>query len=244
MSTPDALALVALTVAACALHATVGFGSGPLLMPLLLALTTPGRAVVTAVGVGMVVNGLQLGAERRRPRPPLRTLWPLLAAALPGAALGALVAGRLDHRAVAVALAVALLACGAALLVAPRRLPPPALAAGGAIAGFSAALTGVFGPALGVLVAGTGSRGDALRDGIGASFLLVGACAIAATLAVGSGTGAARGLLLAAALALPAAAGHAVGRRGFVRLTDRRHRAAVLGAVALGCAAALVPLLA
>jgi hypothetical protein len=167
MSPPEALALVALTFAACALHAAVGFGSGPLLMPLLLTLTTSARAVVAAVGVGMVVNVLQLVAERRRPRPPLRTLWPLLAAALPGAALGALVADRLDHRAVAVALAVALLACGVALIAAPRRLPPPALAAGGAVAGFSAALTGVFGPALGVMVIATGGRGDALRDGIG-----------------------------------------------------------------------------
>jgi uncharacterized membrane protein YfcA len=235
---------VALTFAACALHATVGFGSGPLLMPLLLTLTTPARAVVAAIGVGMVVNVLQLVAERRRPRPPMGALWPLLVAALPGAALGALVADRLDHRAVAVALAVALLACGVALVAAPQRLPPPALAAGGAVAGFSAALTGVFGPALGVLVVATGCRGDALRDGIGASFLVVGACAIAATLAVTSGTGAATGLLLTAALALPAAAGHAVGRSGFVRLTDRAHRAAVLGAVAVGCAAAVLPLVA
>jgi uncharacterized membrane protein YfcA len=243
ISPPEVLALVTLTFAACALHAAVGFGSGPLLMPLLLALTTPARAVVAAVGVGMVVNALQLSAERRRPRPPVRTLGPLLAAAFPGAALGALVADRLDHRAVAIALAVALLLCGVALVVAPRRLPPAALAAGGVVAGFSAALTGVFGPVLGVLVTGAGCRGDALRDGIGASFLVVGACAIAGTLAVGSGTGAATGLLLAAGLAPPAAAGHAVGRGGFVRLTERTHRSAVLGAVGLGCAAALLPLI-
>ncbi|WP_027006137.1 TSUP family transporter [Conexibacter woesei] len=232
---------MALTFAACALHATVGFGSGPLLMPLLLALTTPARAVVAAVGVGvgMVVNGLQLGAERRRPQLPVRRLWPLLASAVPGAALGALVAGRLDHRAVAVALAIALLISGAALVAAPHRLAPGVLAGGGIVAGFSAALTGVFGPVLGVMVTGAGCRGDALRDGIGASFLVVGTCAIAATLAVSGG---ATGLLLAVALTPPAAAGHAVGRGGFARLTERTHRAAVLGAVAAGCAAALLPL--
>jgi uncharacterized membrane protein YfcA len=244
MSLPEVLALVALTFAACALHATVGFGSGPLLMPLLLVLTTPTRAVVCAISVGIVVNALQLGAERRRPRPSLRTLWPLLGAALPGATLGALVADRLDHRLVAAALAVALLLCGVALVAAPRRLPPWALAVGGALAGFSAALTGVFGPALGVLITGTGSRGDVLRDGIGASFLTIGACAIAATLAVSAGTGAATGLLLAAALTPPAVAGHAAGRSGFVHLSDGAHRAAVLGAVGVGCAAALVPLVA
>jgi uncharacterized membrane protein YfcA len=243
MSLPDVLALVALTVAACALHGAVGFGSGPLLMPLLLALTTPARAVVVAVGVGMVVNALALGAEHRRPRPPLRTLAPVLVAAVPGAALGALVAGELQRQTVSVALAVALLACGGLLVVKPQRLPAPLLAIGGAVAGCSAALTGVFGPALGVLVTGTGARGDALRDGIGASFLVIGTCAIAATVVVAPDA-AATGLVLVAALAVPAGAGHDIGRRGFRHLTDRTHRAAVLGAVVVGCAAALVPLIA
>jgi uncharacterized membrane protein YfcA len=242
MSPPELVALVALTFAACALHAAVGFGSGPLLMPLLLALTSPARAVVTAVGVGMVVNALQLAAEGRRPQPSPRRLWPVMALAPPGAVLGAALADRVGHRVVSAALAIALLLSAVALLARPPRLGRGVLGAGGAVAGFSAALTGVFGPVLGVLVTGAGLRGDALRDGIGAAFLAVGTCAIAATIAT-HGSGAAAGLLWAAALSPIAAAGHVAGRRGFARLTDRPHRAAVLAAVAAGCLAALLPLL-
>lgn len=243
MTSPEIVTLVALTFAACTLHAAVGFGSGPLLMPLLLALTNPARAIVTAVGIGMVVNALQLAAERRRPQPSPGRLWPVMAFAPPGAIVGAALADHLGHRAVSAALAIALLLSAVALLTRPPRLGRAVLGAGGAIAGFSAALTGVFGPVLGVLVTGAGLRADALRDGIGASFLVIGTCAITATV-ITHGAGAATGLLWAAGLAPVATAGHVAGRRGFARLTARRHRVAVLAAVAAGCLAALLPLLA
>ncbi|QEC47529.1 hypothetical protein FSW04_08025 [Baekduia soli] len=107
-------------------------------MPPLPALKTPGRAVVTAIGGGMVVDGPQLGAERRRARPPLRTVWPRSVPARRSArswpAGWAIASWR-------VALACASLACA-----------------------FSAALTGVFGPGLGALGTGAGCRDGALRE--------------------------------------------------------------------------------
>jgi uncharacterized membrane protein YfcA len=230
---PDAtlLLVVLVSLAASCVHAAVGFGSGPLLVPVLLLLVDPGTAVVAAVAVGMEVNALQLAAERRRPRIATRQLLPVWLAAPPGALAGALLAEQLDRSALSVIVAVALLGCATAALAAPPALPRPALAGGGALAGLSAALTGVFGPVLGLLLLAAGCRGDALRDGIGASFLVVGACAIAAALAVGAAWPDAG---LAVALALPAAAGHALGRRAAQRLGAGAQRAGVLATVAIG----------
>jgi uncharacterized membrane protein YfcA len=235
---PDAtlLLIVLVTLVASCLHAAVGFGSGPLLVPALLLFVDPGTAIVAAVAVGMQVNALQLAAEGRRPRIATRRLMPIWLAAPPGALAGALIAERLDRSTLSLIVAVALLACAAAALAAPRALPRAALAAGGALAGLSAALTGVFGPVLGLLLLAAGLRGDALRDSIGASFLVVGACAVAAASAVGAAWPRPE---LAAVLIVSAAAGHALGRRAAGRLSAGAHRAGVLATVSVGSLIAL-----
>jgi uncharacterized membrane protein YfcA len=235
------LSIGAVALLASALHATIGFGSGPLLVPALLLVVAPRTATVAAVLCGMAVNLLQLRAERRTPRLPLGTLAPVWLAAPPGALAGALLAGGIGREMLAVVVAAALLACGAAALLKPTALPAPALAAGGAVAGFSAALTGVFGPLLGALLLAAGCRGAGLRDAIGTSFLVVGLCAVAATLALAPAWD---GLALAAALLTPAVAGHALGDRLFARLSPRAHRRAVVTAVLAGACAALAPALA
>jgi uncharacterized membrane protein YfcA len=229
-----AVALVAL--AASCVHAAVGFGSGPLLVPVLLVLVDPATAIVAAVAVGMGVNALQLAAEGRRPRIATRRLIPVWLAAPPGALAGALIAERLDRATLSLVVAVVLLVCAAAALAAPPALPRSALAAGGALAGLSAALTGVFGPVLGLLLLAAGCRGDALRDGIGASFLIVGACAIGAAFAVGAAWPDPE---LGVALAVPAVAGHALGRRAAGRLGAGAQRAGVLATAAVGSLLAL-----
>jgi uncharacterized membrane protein YfcA len=119
-------------------------------------------------------------------------------------------------------------------------LPAAVLALGGAFAGFCAALTGIFGPLLGGLLLAAGCRGAALRDAIGASFLVVGACAVAATLALAPRW---EGVALGAALLAPAIAGHTLGRRLFAQLSPRAHRRAVVAAVLVGAGAALAPAL-
>lgn len=233
------LAIGAVALLATAIHAAVGFGSGPLLVPALLLVAAPSTALVAAVLVGMAVNVLQLVAERRRPRIPVRRLAPLWLAAPPATLAGAALATELSSGARAAAVAVVLLACAAAALAPTPRATAPVLALGGALAGFAAALTGIFGPLLGALLLAAGSRGDALRDAIGVSFLVVGTCAVAATLARAPDTD---GLLLAAALLLPAAAGHALGRRAFRRLDQTAHRttvvATMLAGVGMACWAA------
>jgi hypothetical protein len=83
------LAIAITTLVAASLHSAVGFGSGPLLVPVLLLGVDPATAVVAAVAVGMEVNLLQLAAERRRPTIATRRLLPVWLAAPPGAVAGA-----------------------------------------------------------------------------------------------------------------------------------------------------------
>ena len=234
------IALVGVTVIAAAVHAALGFGSGPLLVPVLLAVVEPAVAVVAAVLVGMAVNVLQLISERRRPHVAVGRLLPLWLAAVPGCVAGAFAAGAISSTALAVLVASLLVISATTLFLHPApsvRLPPAVMAVAGVVTGASAALTGIFGPLLGVVLVAAGERGPALRDGLGASFLVIGTTAVVASLAV---TGAWSAFPVAGALLLPAVAGYVMGRRGAGRLAPRAQRSAVLLAVLTGAGFALV----
>ena len=238
----DPLVLVVLavaTIAAAAVHSALGFGSGPLLVPVLLLAFDPAVAVIAAVLVGMAVNWLQLATERRRPRVPVRRLAPLWLGAPFGCLAGALLAERTPATALAVAIAAALILSAATLFLSPSsglEVSPPRMAAAGVVTGASAALTGIFGPLLGVVLVAAGESGGALRDGLGASFLVIGAVAVTASLVVSAQWSA---LAVAGGLALPAAAGYMIGRRGAGWLSPAGQRRAVLLAVLAGAALAL-----
>ncbi len=232
------LALVA--VVAAAVHSALGFGSGPLLVPILLVAFDPPVAVLAAVVVGMVVNVLQLATEGRRPDVPVRRLLPLWLGAPPGCVGGALLADRMSATVLAVAIATALLASAATLLFSPSaglRLSPARMTVAGALTGASAALTGIFGPLLGVVLVAAGETGRSLRDGLGASFLVIGAVAVAASLSVSAQWSA---LAVAAMLTPPAVGGYLLGRRSARWLDPVTQRRAVLLAVLTGAALALV----
>lgn len=234
------VALVTVTVIAAAVHAALGFGSGPLMVPVLLAVVEPAVAVVAAILVGIAVNVLQLIAERRRPQVAVRKLVPLWLAAVPGGVAGALAAGALSSTALAVVVAAVLMLSAMTLFLHPApsiRLPAAAMAGAGVVAGATAALTGIFGPLLGVVLVAAGERGAALRDGLGASFLVVGTTTIVISLFL---TGAWSGFPVAGALLLPAVVGYLIGRRGAGRLAPGAQRRAVLVAVLTGAGFALV----
>lgn len=231
--------LAAVTVVAAAVHSALGFGSGPLLVPVLLFAFDPAVAVLAALLVGMVVNVLQLGTERRRPDVPTRRLLPLWLGALPGCFAGALLSGEISPTVLAVVVAIALIVSAATLFFSPTaglHISPSAMTAAGAVTGASAALTGIFGPLLGVVLVAAGKRGRRLRDGLGASFLAVGTVAATASLAVSAPWSA---LGVARVLAAPAAAGYLVGRRGASWLGPVTQRRAVLLAVLTGAVVAL-----
>ncbi|CAA9479346.1 MAG: hypothetical protein AVDCRST_MAG69-675 [uncultured Solirubrobacteraceae bacterium] len=231
--------LAGVTVVAAAVHAALGFGSGPLTVPVLLTVVEPTIAVVVAVLIGMAVNVMQLLTERRRPHVAVRRLLPLWLAALPGCVAGAVLAGTIPATALAMIVALLLILSATTLFVHPAsaiRLPPPVMALAGLVTGASAALTGIFGPLLGVVLVAAGERGATLRDGLGASFLVIGTAAVIASLAV---TGASSAFAVAAVLLLPAGAGYVLGRRGARRLAPRTQRRAVLLAVLTGAGFAL-----
>ena len=237
----DPLVLVVLalvTVAAAAVHAALGFGSGPLLVPALLLAFDPAVAVVSAVLVGMLVNVLQLATEGRGTRLRVRRLAPLWAGAPLGCVAGALLAERIPATVLAVAIAVALILSATTLFFSPSRLAisAPQMAAAGVVTGLAAALTGIFGPLLGVVLVAAGESGRVLRDGLGSSFLVVGAVAVAASLVVSAQWSA---LGVAGALTVPAAAGYLIGRRGAGWLSPVGQRRAVLVAVVAGAALAV-----
>lgn len=231
--------LATVTVAAAAVHSALGFGSGPLLVPVLLFAFDPAVAVLSAVLVGMVVNVLQLGTEGRRPRVPVRRLLPLWSGAAPGCVAGAVLAGEISATALAVIVAIALIVSATTLFFSPSAglaISPPAMAVAGTVTGASAALTGIFGPLLGVVLVAAGERETRLRDGLGASFLVVGAVAVVASLAVSSEWSA---FAIAGMLTPPAVAGYLIGRRGARWLEPVKQRRAVLLAVLTGAAVAL-----
>jgi uncharacterized membrane protein YfcA len=233
------VALAGVTVVAAVIHAALGFGSGPLLVPVLLLAFEPAVAVLSAVLVGMVVNVLQLVTEGRRPQVPVRRLLPLWAGALPGCAAGALVAGRISATTLALILAVALILSAASLFFSPAdgiAISGRQMAIAGAVTGASAALTGILGPLLGVVLVAAGEHGRRLRDGLGASFLVVGGLAVATSLVL---SGAWSAFAVAGTLSMPAAAGYLLGRRGAGLLGPVTQRRAVLLAVLTGAALAL-----
>ena len=85
------------------LQAATGFGFSLLAAPLLFAAIGPEPAVVSLLVLGLEVNVLTLGTERRRPRPLPVSTATILCWALPGALAGVAVLRALPGEALQVA---------------------------------------------------------------------------------------------------------------------------------------------
>jgi len=85
-----ALVVVALACGA-ALQSATGFGFSLLAAPLLFAALAPPQAVGLLAVLGLLVNGLTLGTERRRPAPLRGDVRAILLAAPAGALVGVVV---------------------------------------------------------------------------------------------------------------------------------------------------------
>ncbi len=84
-----ALAALAVFVGA-ALQSATGFGFALVAAPVLFALLGPREAVTAGVLLGLVLNALTLGTERRRPTILARDAATVVGWSVPGLALGAL----------------------------------------------------------------------------------------------------------------------------------------------------------
>lgn len=222
-------------------QSATGFGFALVAAPVLAAALGPRTAVPADALLGVLVNLLTLGVERR-PRAVLhRRAGVLVAASVPGMALGALVLVRAPADVLRLLVALVVVGSVAAYVRTPAHAqgrPPPRTeaVAVGALSGAMAATAGINGPPLLLHLRRAGARADQVRDTLAAVFLAGGVLTLAA-LAVAGALRLPDSMLL---LCLAAAAGQALGGTAFRRLAARRE-AAIRAVLALSAALALVP---
>lgn len=235
-----AAALVGATV-----QSATGFGFALVLSPALLGLLEPHEAVLTMLTLATVLNALVLFESGRPEHVDWRRLAPLLAAAIPGLAAGALLLAVLSKEVLQVAVGVAVIAAGLWQLrvrrsgVHPRRVLPRGsdLAAGFASGTLTTSLS-VSGPPLALWLEARGVRPVEFRQTLAAAFLLL-SVAGGAIVVTAEGIGP-----LDAEVVLPLLvcmlAGYALGAVAFRRLhTERFFVLALLLVIATGVASVL-----
>lgn len=211
-----------------ALQSATGFGFALVSAPILFALLGPQEAVTTGVLVALVLNGLTVAGERRRPRVRVRDALSLLAWSLPGLALGAIALRELPDRLLSALVALAVLA-GVGLRALSRRAaaaPAPRAwhrPAAGVTAGALSTSTSLSGPPLVFYLLERRAAPAQMRDTLAAIFFAQAALGVPALLA--TGTFVVPGGL--AALVLATLVGQLVGRRAFGWLQGERYELAV-----------------
>jgi uncharacterized membrane protein YfcA len=234
-----ALAALAVLLGA-ALQSATGFGFALVAAPILFALLGPQEAVSAGVLLALLLNGLTLATERRRPAVLWRDAIALVAWSLPGLALGALALRELPERPLSALVALAVLAAlvlrvrsrSRGLAPRPRRWQRPVA---GAASGALATSTSLSGPPLVFCLLARGAAPAAMRDTLAAIFIAEAVLSFPALLA--TGTFALPGgvwALLAAGLA-----GQLLGRRAFAWLHGERYERAVLALLAVTALVAL-----
>jgi uncharacterized membrane protein YfcA len=228
-----ALAAVA-AFAGAAVQSATGFGFALVLSPALFAVMDPVEAVTALLVLGLALNLLVLFEGGRPEHVDWRALVPMLVAAVPGLAIGAVALTQLSKEVLQVAVGVAVIAAAGWQLRERARghRPIPPVAAWGA--GFaSGALTtsiSVSGPPLVLWLEARGVRPEEFRASLAASFLalnLVGGVVLLAA----EGTGAFDARSVAVLLAL-VVAGYALGAAAFRRIDRDRFFKLVLALVA------------
>ena len=235
----------AAVLAGALLQSAVGFGFALVCAPLLFAAFGPAPAVGLLNLLALVVNGVSLAGEGRRPQPLGRVALTVLLWSAPGMLAGVAVLRNTDAKVLQVALTVVVFATLLLRRRAPGDRPAPGWAAPvtGATSGVLSTTVSTAGPPLVLLLIGRGHAPARVRDTLVTVFIAQGLMAIAA-LAV-TGTEAAVPPAAAVAALVPAAiAGQLAGRPLFARLAARGGIERVLTAVlvvsaGVGLAAAL-----
>jgi uncharacterized protein len=235
-----ALAAVA-AFAGAAVQSATGFGFALVLSPALFATTDPVEAVTALLVLGLALNLLVLFERGRPEHVDWRALAPMLLAALPGLAAGAVALTQLSKEALQVAVGVGVIAAAAWQLRQGRERPALSPAAGWAAGFVSGALTtsiSVSGPPIVLWLEARGVRPEEFRASLAASFLVLN-LAGGAVLIGAEGTGALDAGVVLPLLAL-VAVGYVVGAVLFRRLDRDRFFALVLVLVALTGLASVV----
>jgi uncharacterized membrane protein YfcA len=229
--------------AGAAVQSATGFGFALVLSPALFATMDPVEAVTALLVLGLALNLLVLFERGRPEHVDWRALVPMLLAALPGLAAGALALTELSKEALQVAVGIAVILAAAWQLRERRTAKRPRLPRGAAWAtGFaSGALTtsiSVSGPPIVLWLEARGVRPEEFRASLAASFLALNLAGGALLLAL-EGAGALDAGAVAPLLAL-VAAGYVLGALAFRRLDRERFFTLALLLVAATGAASVV----
>jgi uncharacterized protein len=220
---PDVTPLVAITVVAvvtgAALQAATGFGFGLLAAPLLFAATSPPEAVGLLMVLGLEVNALTLGSERRRPAPLRSESLRLIVWSLPGMVAGVVVLRGLDATALQIVVTAGVLTSLAVRRLRPGSGHPPrwALPSAGVLSGVLNTATSTAAPPLVLYLLRRRADPVAVRDTLTVVFFAFGLLGIVVLAATGTRDAVPTAAWLFGLIPL-VALGHLAGRRGFARL--------------------------
>lgn len=233
-----ALAAVA-AFAGAAVQSATGFGFALVLSPALFAVMDPVEAVTALLALGLALNVLMMFEHGRPEHVDWRALAPMLAAALPGLAVGTVALTQLSKEVLQVAVGVAVIAAaGWQLLAARPRLSPAAAWVAGFASGALTTSISVSGPPLVLWLTARGMRPQEFRASLAASFLALNLLGGAVLLAVeGGGAFDAEAVAVLFAVVL---VGYAAGAVAFRRLDRERFFNVVLVLVALTGAASVI----
>jgi uncharacterized membrane protein YfcA len=238
-----ALAAVA-ALAGSFVQSSTGFGFALVLSPALFAVMDPVEAVMALLVLGLALSVLVLFERGRPEHVDWRSLVPMLVAALPGLAVGAVALTQLSKGTLQVAVGVAVVGVAAWQLRRRRRgIGHPRLGQGAGIgAGFvSGALTtsiNVSGPPIVLWLESRGASPEEFRASLAATFLVLD-LAGGAVLLAGESSASIDAGRVGPLLAL-VAAGYALGAWAFRRLNRERFYTLVLALVACTGVASIV----
>jgi uncharacterized protein len=222
-------------LAGAALQSATGFGFALTSAPLLFAAAEPEQAVALLLALGLVVNGMTLGTEGRRPQPLARDSAVMLGWAVPGVAAGVALLHSLGSTALQIAVTLGVFATLAVRALARRRSAagtdgPPrwAAPAAGFASGALTTSTNTSGPPVVLYALARGATPVQTRDTLTVTFIgftLLGAAA----LAIGSGEDALPHAAALAALVPAAVLGHLAGRPVFARIAGHHYEPVLTG---------------
>jgi len=234
-------------------QAAIGFGFAFFVAPAAFAAFDPEQAVTLVLVLGVIINVLVLGTERRRTEVATRAVTIMLAAAVPGMVVGAWLVTQAEPRVLQLLVGVIVLVGAAVQAHAAGERRAASRTArhgvglelgGGFAAGVLTTSVTVNGPALVLVFGALGLRGSRFRDSLAASLLGLSLLALPVVLVASDGEQALPGLAVTLACIPALLVGHRFGAAVFRRLDDTAHHRAALVAAGiagvLSIAAALV----
>jgi uncharacterized protein len=225
-------------------QSTTGFGFALVLSPALFAVMDPVEAVMALLVLGLALSLLVLFERGRPEHVDWRSLVPMLVAALPGLAVGAVALTQMSKQALQVAVGVAVVAVAAWQLRRRRRgTGHPRLGRGAGVGArfVSGALTtsiNVSGPPIVLWLEARGASPEEFRASLAATFVALDLTG-GALLAVAEGSGSIKPGTVGPLLVL-VVVGYALGALAFRRLNRERFYTLVLVLVACTGVASIV----